>query len=87
MTPAELAAALNVLGWTPSTLAVQLGMNERQARRWRDGENRVPKQVAAWLADLAAYHRAHPAPPFNVKPPRNNAEKSKNPVDSPILPD
>lgn len=80
MTPNEFRDALSTLGWTPSIIADQLGMNERQARRWKSGENRVPDRVAAWLSDLAACHKARPAPPFNVKPPRGNASDTEDSV-------
>ena len=78
MTPSEFQDALKTLGWSPSVLADQLTMNERQARRWKFGENRVPDRVAAWLLDLAACHKARPPPPFNVLPPRGKIANTEN---------
>lgn len=74
MTPDEYSDALTAVGWTPTILADQLSMNDRQARRWRTGENAVPYRVAEWLAKIAAYHAANPPPPFNVKPLRGGDE-------------
>ena len=56
MTPADLRAALDAIGWGPTTLAERAGINERTVRRWLAGQNPVPGAVAAWLAALAAAH-------------------------------
>lgn len=58
MTPPE---SLSTLGWGATELARQIGRPDATVASWlRRGT--VPPEIADWLADLAAYRVAHPAP-------------------------
>ena len=56
MTPADLRAALATLRWSNRTLAAELGVDEHRVRRWANGSQPIPEDVAVWLAALAAAH-------------------------------
>lgn len=58
MTPAELRAVLAELRWSWRDLAIQLGTAHTVPQRWRH----IPEDVAMWLANLVAAHRANPPP-------------------------
>ena len=62
---ARLMAALH---WSAWSLASACGVSERTAWRWTSEEAPMPEHLVDWLADLAEYHDAHPAPakPENV---------------------
>jgi hypothetical protein len=63
MTPASrLRAALASLHWSQRGLALLLGKDERQVRRWASGAYTVPADVLAWVEVLAAFHEANPPP-------------------------
>ena len=63
MTPAaRLSAALVAIGWGPTELGRQAGINERTVRRWLAGQNEPPGAILAWLETLAEFHAANPAP-------------------------
>jgi transcriptional regulator with XRE-family HTH domain len=62
MTPSERRAALEAIGWTQRGLADRLGWDEGTVRRWMRGNGEAPADVDQWLAELAVFHRAHPAP-------------------------
>jgi plasmid maintenance system antidote protein VapI len=62
MTPADLAATLDALGWSSRHLARQLGCAQNTPQNWLSGRAAVPPQVASWLRALAVAHARHPAP-------------------------
>lgn len=70
MTPEEMRAALDILGWSFTTLADKLHMNERQIRRWNAGTNPVPERVAGWLQHMVALHEANPPPAAKAYVPK-----------------
>lgn len=62
MTGAELAAALQTIGWSQRELARRLKVGETQVRRWVAGAAPMPPALMAWLAKAAAWHAKHPPP-------------------------
>lgn len=60
----RLRRARETLDWTINTVCRQVRCSSRLWRHWEadDPGYTVPEDVLAWLEDLAAYHRAHPAP-------------------------
>lgn len=69
MTPKQLARALDALHWSNHTLASELGCDEKTVRNWRTAIRPVPPLVVAWLAELAEFHRSHPAPAWRMAYP------------------
>ena len=67
MTPERFKECLDAIGWTGRELGRQLGVDERQVRRWA-GSAEVPDQIAKWIEHLAQFHKANPAP-RRVAPP------------------
>jgi hypothetical protein len=67
MTADELNAALDILGWTPRTLAAALNVDSRNPRRWSGGNEPVPAGIAAWVGQMAAL-AANPPEDWNVVP-------------------
>ena len=63
-----VARFLSIMHWSPVALARACGVVERTAWRWKSEEAPMPEHLVDWLADLAEYHDAHPAPakPENV---------------------
>jgi len=62
VTGAELAVALRTIGWSQRELARRVGVDETRVRRWARDAARMPDDVAAWLAEAAAWHAEHPPP-------------------------
>jgi transcriptional regulator with XRE-family HTH domain len=62
MTGVELITALATIGWSQRELARRLGIDEATVRRWARSATPVPRPVAAWLRQAAAWHAAHPPP-------------------------
>ena len=62
MTSPQFRAALAHLGWSLRQLAGMLGCSVTLPAKWATGRASVPPAVAVWLARLAAYHEACPAP-------------------------
>ena len=58
MTPADLRAALETLGWTVRGLARMLGRPGGSVSNWTRNRYSVPPDVAAWLSRRVAEHRA-----------------------------
>lgn len=58
----RLRAALTTLHWSQRALAGILRIDERQVRRWAQGDYEPPPDLLAWLSRLAAFHEANPAP-------------------------
>ena len=71
MTPHNFRGCLNQLLWSQITLAKALGTTQRQARRWADGNQAVPRDVAEWLSRLATVHEQNP-PPVVQRPNRSS---------------
>ena len=71
MTPSRMQECLDLLGWTRRELGQQIGMGERNVRRWLAGELRIPTPIASWLETLVAFHQDHPPPDWRVagRPP------------------
>lgn len=67
MSPDELQACLDDIGWSSRALADRIGVAETTARRWREGTAATPLPIAHWLRQLAAAHRRLPPP---AAPPR-----------------
>lgn len=53
---------LAALHWTQRGLAGILDCDEGQVRRWARGAAEIPADVAAWLRQLASFHKTHPTP-------------------------
>ena len=62
MTPTELRAALDTLGWSGRHLAKLLACDPAYPSDWTCGKTPVPPAVTAWLQRLVAAHARHPAP-------------------------
>ena len=62
MTPQQLDLALCAIDWSNGRLAGQLACDEKLVRQWLAGTAPVPAPVAHWLRQLAAAHKALPAP-------------------------
>ena len=62
MSAHRLLFCLAMLGWGERDLARQLRRSQTSVRRWTNGLTVIPEDEAAWLEDLVAFHRAHPAP-------------------------
>ncbi len=62
MTPAQLAAVREQLGWNRVVLARLLRCSEATIRQMENGRRRIPAPIAHWLTRLAGYHAAHPPP-------------------------
>ena len=62
MSAHRLLFCLAMLGWGERELARQLRRSQTSVRRWTNGLTVIPEDEAAWLEDLVAFHRAHPAP-------------------------
>lgn len=62
MTPDHLRLCLQALHWTQRSLALVLGVSDRQVRRWSSGECPAPEDVAEWLQRLATVHARNPPP-------------------------
>ncbi len=62
MTPTDLRRHLRTIGWSQDDLAARLAVNDRTVRRWCDGTNEIPENVAGWVANLAAEHERMNAP-------------------------
>jgi len=65
MTPPrfDLNATLVRLDWTNAALARKLGCDERNVRRWLDGDAAVPFAIKEWLTAVVAALDAAPPPP------------------------
>lgn len=62
MTPAELRATLDHLGWSARQLGEMLEMHPKTPQHWLLGRAAVPPDVADWLQRRAACLRADPPP-------------------------
>ncbi len=49
MTPAQLAASLKRLKWSPAQAAKRLGVGRAAVYRWLAGDRKIPGPVAAAL--------------------------------------
>ena len=67
MTPERFKECLDAIGWTGRELGRQLGIDERQVRRWA-GSAGLPDRIGEWIEKLAQFHEANP-PPRRVSPP------------------
>jgi len=63
MTPQAFRFALQIVGWSPTSLARHLQCDESLCRRWASGNNAVPPKVAEWLRLVVQAHLAMPPPP------------------------
>jgi hypothetical protein len=62
MSSHRLLLCLATLGWSERELGRRAGRHQTTIRRWIDGRSVVDRDVAEWLAALADFHAAHPAP-------------------------
>lgn len=62
MPPAELAAALDALGWSARYLAGLLGCTRVLVGQWLSGRTAVPPAVAAWVRRRVRDMQADPPP-------------------------
>lgn len=67
MTPAELDAALERIGWTAKHLARITGYPYHTVNNWRRGGVTIPLRVSGWLTQCLEWRDAMPHPPA---PPR-----------------
>jgi hypothetical protein len=58
MTPDEFTAALMAIRWSQRHLAKILECDTNMPTRWARGNAQIPAGLAAWLRDLADYHKA-----------------------------
>lgn len=66
MTPDTFRALCAACGWSPQGLALRCGRRRDAGTEWATGRIRVPAEVAAYLARVAAWHAQNPAP---ITPP------------------
>jgi len=62
MTPAELVAAREAIGWTRRQTALQIGCSPSLLQAMEGGKVTIPDQIADWLTKLAAVHQTFPKP-------------------------
>jgi hypothetical protein len=62
VTPERFRQCLDALSWSGRGLAALLNIDERQVRRWANGDYEIPSGIAAWLERLAQYHERNPPP-------------------------
>ena len=62
MSPDRFRECLTLLHWSQRGLADILDTHPTTVRRMATGDAAIPDTVAAWLEELAAAHRARPAP-------------------------
>lgn len=62
MTPTELNAALETLGWGRYELARRRGCSEGLVRLWSGGKRPVPPDLAQWLRRAVRWLDRHPVP-------------------------
>ena len=55
-------AAFDAAGWSHIALARMLRVNEREVRRWYNGENKPPQRIVEWLERVAAWLADNPPP-------------------------
>jgi DNA-binding transcriptional regulator YiaG len=60
MTPTQLRAHLEKLGYSQRQFARVMSRDDREVRRWASGDEPVPEQIATWL-DMACDLRTWPA--------------------------
>lgn len=63
MTPDRLRECMAALHWGRQALAEAASVHRNTVGGWLSGRMAVPERVAAWLEQLVAYHKRHPAPP------------------------
>ena len=77
MSPKELDATLDELGWSAIYFAEELlGASRKAHARWRSGRAEIPPRIAEWLRLRLALHRAHP-PPEVWRPPLVEADAAE----------
>ncbi len=62
MSPDRFRECLALLHWSQRGLADILDTHPTTVRRMATGDATIPNNVAAWLEELAAAHRARPVP-------------------------
>lgn len=62
MTPDQFHHCLRTIGWSLRGLADRLDINEHATRRWGQGRQSIPQNVAEWLERLAGAHLLAPLP-------------------------
>ncbi len=80
MTAAERVAALAQIGWTSEELGRRVRYHPGSVRRWLQRDDAVPPAwLDPWLAEVAGWIAAHPAPqPEGHRPvgrPRKQAQQ------------
>jgi len=63
----RLNALLSTIGWSGPELAGKLGCGKVHVHRWRTGAAAVPAPVLEWLAAIAAFMAAYPAPDWRTR--------------------
>ena len=71
LSPSEIRAAAEAIGWSMRQLATRIGYDESTVRLWLRGGARVPPDVAAWLLRQAERITADPPP---IRSPREETE-------------
>lgn len=64
MTPAQISEALDMIRWTPDTLARALECDVSLIHAWLDGNAEPPMKTEIWIRQLAEMHLAFE----NIKP-------------------
>jgi hypothetical protein len=54
----RLAECLRTTRWTPDVLAEAIDVPQHTVRSWLEGEEQVPRKVAAWLEALCFIHES-----------------------------
>ncbi len=83
MSPADLRASLDAMGWDQRGLARHLGIAHNTVNRWALGRYPVPPHVAAWLEQAVAFMQEHPPPSGLVSPPPRARPTQSAPADCP----
>ena len=74
MTPERLSECLEIIRWTPNTLARSFECDLLLVEAWLDGEIEIPPKAAAWIEVLAQAHQvAETVKPAGLKGKRFKA--------------
>lgn len=58
MTPEQLERCLEIIHWTPDTLARVLECDVSLVHAWLNGEAEMPMKASAWIKIVADHHIA-----------------------------
>jgi hypothetical protein len=64
MTPEEMTACLEEIGWSSRSLSKRLGSDESNARKMMKGTREIPQALAEFLREWRAFSETHRKPPL-----------------------